>query len=692
VTQGVGPASPVPSSPARFGPWRREVQAFLELLAVTGLTVARPTFGILTNNAEIFVTRQTQPAELVTFAFLLVLVPPLALWIVEVAIGAVLPRARRAAHTVLVSIVAGVFVLAVLKKQTDVASGVLIAVAVVAAGACAWIVWRSAIARLFLRYLAVAPILFALLFLTSASVSSSVFEPDPGLARVTFKRPHRVVMVVFDEFPEASLLNGQGAIDADLFPNFAALASTSTWYRNATTVAPYTGAAVPSILTGLYKAGGTDVQVAANAPRNLFTLLGGSFRINAVETGTRLCPAAVCTPHREGSGAQLWDLMSVSRELWWDEASPERVTTSAFSGGDILGDSNSLATGEQFARSLQPSRQPRLDYMHVLLPHQGWHYLPSGQDYLEDTAAPGLYWDYTWGSEWAGMLAQQRHLLQVGAADRLLGQIVTRLRRIGAYDNTLLVVTADHGIAFHRRQPIRGVSRQNFPQIAWVPMLVKAPRQTRAVVDDLPAKTIDLLPTIADDLGGKMPWRIDGRTLLGPRRRDGPLKLLQWDHNVVKPDRHGFIHIPGPPGFAIVKGERAWTQGGPVAQRLYRVGPYGALLGRDAKPLTGSRLAGATATLDDPARFRSVHPRARRAPWTYISGTIHGDVPADASLAITVNGVVAGLSGAYLDPLKPDQRSFWGMLEPGAFRRGENDIGVSVIKGSPELAPLTMTR
>ena len=38
------------------------------------------------------------------------------------------------------------------------------------------------------------------------------------------ERPNRVVMVVLDEFPEASLLDGQGAIDAELFPNFAALA------------------------------------------------------------------------------------------------------------------------------------------------------------------------------------------------------------------------------------------------------------------------------------------------------------------------------------------------------------------------------------------------------------------------------------------------------------------------------------
>ena len=60
-----------------------------------------------------------------------------------------------------------------------------------------------------------------------------------------------------------------------------------------------------------------------------------------------------------------------------------------------------------------------------MIPHQGWHYLANGQDYLEYTAAPGLYWDYTWGSEWAGMLAKQRHLHSVAAVDRMLGDIVS---------------------------------------------------------------------------------------------------------------------------------------------------------------------------------------------------------------------------------------------------------------------------
>src|SRR5688500_12680392 len=56
--------------------------------------------------------------------------------------------------------------------------------------------------------------------------------------------PVPVVVLAFDELPVVSLLGRDGDIDEHLFPNFAALRQTSTWYRNATTVAELTRAAL----------------------------------------------------------------------------------------------------------------------------------------------------------------------------------------------------------------------------------------------------------------------------------------------------------------------------------------------------------------------------------------------------------------------------------------------------------------
>src|SRR3954464_6834968 len=170
------------SDASRLGPWRRETQAFVELFAVCGMAIARPTLGILGNNAEIFVTRQTRPAELVGLTLFLVFAPPFVLWLIETAVGAAAPSARRAVHVAFLALVAGVFVVATLKKQTSLGPLILVGVALVAAAIVAALVWRFAAARLFLRYLAIAPVLFAGLFLTSGSVNAAVFDSEPPAA------------------------------------------------------------------------------------------------------------------------------------------------------------------------------------------------------------------------------------------------------------------------------------------------------------------------------------------------------------------------------------------------------------------------------------------------------------------------------------------------------------------------------
>ena len=55
-----------------------------------------------------------------------------------------------------------------------------------------------------------------------------------------------------------------------------------------------------------------------------------------------------------------------------------------------------------------------------------------------------------------------------------------------------------------------------------MPLIVKLPGQTEGRIQDTPAETIDILPTVVDGLGGSLPWAVDGRSLLsdsGPPRQ-----------------------------------------------------------------------------------------------------------------------------------------------------------------------------
>ena len=118
------------------------------------------------------------------------------------------------------------------------------------------------------------------------SIRQSELKADQA---VVARHPTHVVMVVFDEFSGTTLLNDRMEIDARRFPQFARLAKTSTFYRNATTVHPRTIVAVPAILSGRFPERELP-PLASNYPGNLFQTIQstGQFEMAVFEPATRL--------------------------------------------------------------------------------------------------------------------------------------------------------------------------------------------------------------------------------------------------------------------------------------------------------------------------------------------------------------------------------------------------------------------
>jgi hypothetical protein len=700
---------PGSTSPSRRAALQREIRAFLELAALSGVAVAQPAFDILESNAEIFVRQQTKPIELFALVILLVLVPPAVLWAIEVACALVLPRLRRHVHALLAGAVISVIVVELVKDQTDLGPVALVLSGLLLGLGGAWLVLRFETIRLWLRFLAAAPAIFAVMFLFSSPVSTAVLDADPGAVDVSVGAPSRIVMVVLDELPTQSLLDGAGRIDAELFPSFAELARRSTWYRNHTTVAPNTTTALPAIMTGLRPTDLNAPTVAAHHPRNIFTLLANTYDLNVHESWTRLCPRNLCAPNQPSPVARrpFRQLLSVTVDMWRDFASPQRrEETIDFTGGKLLGDPEVQQTAQNFVASLAPTSRPRLDFLHLLLPHQSWYYLPTGQDYRPVArdkiselhgdrvigAPRGLGGDYSWESEWTSRLGRQRHLLQLAATDRILGQIIARLKTIGAYDDSLVVVTADHGVAFGAGNPIRGLSRGNYAQIAWVPLFVKTPAQQTPVVSDAPARTIDVLPTIADSLELRLPWKTDGRSLGEPSPADQPVELLDFEYNHWRPPPgHNSVTVPARTGFDEVLRGRASPAEGDPAFRLYRVGKYAGLFGQRTERFEAPQTDAPTGTIARSEALLDVDPQALHVPWASVEGTVQG-AELGAPLVIAVNGVVAGFSATARASRGPDIHAYWTVVPPQLFRPGTNEIGLFLAHGPAEHPTLVPVR
>jgi Sulfatase len=172
----------------------------------------------------------------------------------------------------------------------------------------------------------------------------------------------------------------------------------------------------------------------------------------------------------------------------------------------------------RFLAGVHASREPQLYVLHVLLPHAPWRYLPSGRSYRGFQAPQGVTRD-VWKND--ARLVDRRyreHLLQVGYVDRVLGRIVRRLRVTGLWNRSLFVVAADHGCSFLPGDHERTATLANIGDIAPVPLFVKTPRERAGRIDDRSARTIDVVPTIAAVLGIRIPWKIDGRSLVGVDR------------------------------------------------------------------------------------------------------------------------------------------------------------------------------
>jgi arylsulfatase A-like enzyme len=125
------------------------------------------------------------------------------------------------------------------------------------------------------------------------------------------------------------------------------------------------------------------------------------------------------------------------------------------------------------------------------------------------------------------MSAREReHLLSqydgsIAYLDWALGKLIEALKQRGLYDNTLLVITSDHGEAFGERG-IVGHALSVYQDLVHVPLLIKYPGQTDPASVSRAVSLTSLMPTILTVLGYPAPKTMQGRSLWNaPPGEDG---------------------------------------------------------------------------------------------------------------------------------------------------------------------------
>jgi hypothetical protein len=713
--------SPVEGSPAIRRVARREARAALELFAACGFAIAQPVLSVYGKSADTFIYRDVKNSQIVLFALALAFLPPVALWLVEIVVGLVSRPARRVVHAaILVGLVALFAVQLVKHLVTPVALVVVLAAAVVAVAVLLYA--KTETARSWLLFVSPAPILFVALFVFSSSVTQLVFPKNVRAVTLgSVASAPSVVMITFDEWPTDSFVGANGQIDRELFPNLAAFADRSTWYRNETSVTNATWHAVPAILTGMYPKDGA-IPEASSHPENLFTFLGGSYRLDVSESVTRLCPPSLCraTPAAGSTGVHglLHDVATTYKKM----VSPEKPSGNLTAGFQETEDSAAVnaaihATGPgdhadidlgaatanrpqryaQFLQGIRAGEKPTLHFLHILLPHVVYRYLPDGHEYAypdDDFAKTNDRWST---DAWPATLARERLELQAMYVDRLIGELTARLRSEKLLDNSVVVLTADHGITFAPGEASRGlddaaVPPSSYPQLLWAPLFVKASGQTRGSVSDANVMTIDILPTIAKLTGFTIPWKVDG--VAAGSRTDPQKVFLKSTVNAFGVGIGKPIHYDGPAGEKAMLAANVGAfarASGPDPLRAYRVGPDAQLIGKKLTDVTVGSPADNAATLVQYSALASVDTKAGTLP-----ALVWGTARTAATVVIVVNGTIAGVSPTFTDGDTP--RRIAMMLPVPLLEPGDNhvaayqlDPGRLAPDGRPTLHPIPLS-
>src|SRR6266511_4431721 len=538
--------------------------ALLELFVLCGFVVTQPLLDVTGKAPDFFLFHRLDRGGIVTLALLVAVAPALLLWVAQVlarVVGG--ERLRGWVHVVMVAGLLCVLAVEVGKKLLPLRGRRLVVVAVVVAvvATLGYVRWSGL--RLWLRYLAPAPLVFVLVFALLSPTSKLILPSHGGTGSVPVRtHPGRplppVVVVFFDEFPLQALLDSKGEVDGRVYPNFAGFAGDATWYRNATGLSGWTPYAVPAMLTGRYpsKRRLNAAPVAQVYPDNLFTLFGHYYNLKVSETVTQLCPPASCG--QTGSPSGFTEVAKQTAKLFKDIASPIDVPVDPATIGENpfatstatpqdpralfsnLGQ-DQAARFDRFLDSIKPAdTQPTLYFLHVLMPHAPWKHLPDGRTYGDPVGRPvtgsGLWPDAV------TKLNHERHLMQLAYTDSLVGKLLDRLKERGLYDKSLVLMTADHGSGFSAAVRSRALGGGDAPTLVWVPVFIKPPNQTKGRVDDRNWEQVDLLPTVADIAGLTIPWKVDGFSGTGAPKRTRTEKWW-YEH---PGDRRV---VPGPQNF-----------------------------------------------------------------------------------------------------------------------------------------------
>jgi arylsulfatase A-like enzyme len=166
---------------------------------------------------------------------------------------------------------------------------------------------------------------------------------------------------------------------------------------------------------------------------------------------------------------------------------------------------------------LAKQNSPFLSYFHMYSPHEP--YTPH-KDFVD--IFPEVEFPFKKPTKFSTLDISQEAILQrrkrydeyVASVDFEIEKLVDTLENSGVLENTILIITADHGELFERGE-YGHVTRLLYDPVIHIPLIVLAPGQKSRRDFFRPTSNIDLLPTLLKLSGKESSANLEGKVLPG---------------------------------------------------------------------------------------------------------------------------------------------------------------------------------
>lgn len=225
------------------------------------------------------------------------------------------------------------------------------------------------------------------------------------------------------------------------------------------------------------------------------------------------------------------------------------------------------------------SDRSTLHFVHALIPHRPWVLAPDMR------ASAHIPWDKENINSVDGRRDRlQAHLAQYVATDKVINDMVSKMKKSANWNRTMIIVTADHGITFQpgetHREKVNVRNAGTLEDLYRIPLFIKYPDQSGAAVSDCTASQVDLLATVSAATGIDAGWATDGKNL----RTSCPPRTTR---TVIWPDGTHEMSSSFADVMKRVNYYDRWVDADGDVDDIYRGGRSGSLVGT-AVPTTAT--------------------------------------------------------------------------------------------------------